>query len=440
MRPIPRSHLLASLVALLLAGRAWADQPGPPCAGTRSWKANESPVFCDPDDDWAKDPSVIKVGDTYYMYYTSANPWQGDGCGGKGDPRIDYATSRDGLNWTYKGLSISKGKPGEWDEERPQAPAKPMLKDGKYYMYYAGKSPSSAVAIGYATSIDLCQWTKHPGSVVNQGKCNDPFIFLENGVYYMFYTAGGDDVFYVTSTNLLDWSKKPIFTGAVGEGSIVLKDGPTYTILACVGWSHNGEYYKAYTSQDLAAKFTDRGRIKINTPKFAAGTLSHGDVICRDGEHWFYFQGTRDFGKRFQIGLAKQTVPTAEAKPEQGITGKIVQLSGNFMPGPDSKPGRKNAKKPLSVPVHIFKGKVKVFDKPDMDHLAFVQKTHSDVHGVFCCVLPPGEYTVVAEIEGKLRLNSFTPGDKGSLYWSTVTVKEGQWLAVNIEDNSKAVY
>lgn len=79
-----------------------------------AWQAAELPVYCDPDDDWAKDPSAIKAGDTYYMFYTSANPWQDTGAGGKGEPRIDYATSPDGLKWTRQGVAIAKGKPGEW--------------------------------------------------------------------------------------------------------------------------------------------------------------------------------------------------------------------------------------------------------------------------------------------------------------------------------------
>ena len=277
---------------------------------TSAWQAAESPVYRDPDDDWAKDPSVIKAGDTYYMYYTSANPWQEGGCGGKGEPRIDYATSPDGLKWKYEGLSIPKGKTGEWDEERPQAPAKPILKDGVYYMYYAGKCAKSAVAIGYATSTDLRHWVKNPGNpVLKQGKCNDPFIFFENGIYTLFYSSGGDCIFSVTSTNLVDWSSTPVRTGAVGEGSVVIKDGPTYTLFGCIGFSGNGEYYKAYTTHDLTKPFTDNGKIKINTPEFAKGTLSHGDIIRQGNEYWFYFQGTRDWGKRFQIGLAKQPVP-----------------------------------------------------------------------------------------------------------------------------------
>ena len=290
------------------AGPAVPPAGGPEGAGV--WQAAAEPVYRDPDDDWAKDPSVIKVGDTWYMYYTSANPWQDGGCGGKGEPRIDYATSPDGLKWTYQGLAIPRGKPGEWDEERPQAPAKPVLKDGVYYMYYAGKCAKRAVEIGYATSTDLRHWTKHPGNpVLMIGKCNDPFIYFENGTYYLFYTSGGDCIFYVTSTNLVDWSAKPVATGAVGEGSMVIKDGPTYTLYGCVGWSPQGEYYKAYTTRDLAKPFADAGRIRINTPEFAKGSLCHGDIIRQGDDYWFYFQATCDVGKRFQIGLAKQPVP-----------------------------------------------------------------------------------------------------------------------------------
>ena len=291
-------------------GRGAALPAGP--LATAAWQAAESPVYIDPDDDWAKDPSVIKAGDAYFMYYTSANPWQDTGAGGKGEPRIDYATSSDGLKWTWQGLAIGKGKPGDWDDARPQAPAKPLLKDGVYYMYYAGAGKT--VTTGFATSTDLRHWTKHPGNpVLHEGKVNDPYIYIENGTYYLFYTSGGDQVYYVTSTNLTEWSSPPVFTGAIGEGSIVLKDGPTYTLFACVGWSHRGEFYKVYTSTNLAQPFTDQGKIQINTPKFASGSLSHGDILRQGDEYWFYFQGTCDVGKTFQIGLAKQPVPVDSA-------------------------------------------------------------------------------------------------------------------------------
>ncbi|MEI6810213.1 MAG: family 43 glycosylhydrolase [bacterium] len=316
MNPSKQNALLGSFLFILAIYTPFSVAADPAqssyetLVATSTWVAAETPVYVDPDDDWAKDPSIIKAGDTWYMYYTSANPWQGDGCGGKGESRIDYATSSNGLTWTYQGVSIPKGKAGEWDEERPQAPAKPILKDGVYYMYYAGKNPKSAVAIGYATSKDLRKWTKHPGNpVLSRGKCNDPFVFLENGIYYLFYTSGGDAIHCTTSTNLIQWSDKSWFTGAVGEGSIVIKDGPTYTLFGCIGFSGNGEYYKAYTSQSLTNQFRDAGKIRINKPQFAAGTLSHGDIVRQGHEYWFYFQATRDGGRRFQVGLARQPVP-----------------------------------------------------------------------------------------------------------------------------------
>jgi predicted GH43/DUF377 family glycosyl hydrolase len=303
MRPV-----ILCLSLALLAGR----MPAAAQVAQATWKTAEEPVYRDPDDDWAKDPSIIKAGDTYYMYYTSANPWQDTGCGGKGEPRIDYATSPDGLKWTYQGVAIPKGKAGEWDEERPQAPAKPILKDGVWYMYYAGKGTKGGVVIGYATSTDLRHWTKNPTNpVLTTGKCNDPFIYLENGMYYMFYTTGGDAINCVTSTDLLKWSSPPVSTQATGEGSIVLKDGNTYVMFGCIGFSGNGEYYKVYTATDPLKPFTDCGRIKINNPDFAKGTLSHGDIIRQGNEYWFYLQGTRDGGKRFQIGLARIPVPAS---------------------------------------------------------------------------------------------------------------------------------
>jgi hypothetical protein len=305
---IPQSIALA---LIFQDSRAAEKAPGL----TNTWKAAESPIYCDPEDDWAKDPSVIKVGDTYYMYYTSANPWQqggaggAGGSGGKGESRIDYATSPDGLKWNYQGVAISRGKPGEWDDERPQAPAKPILKNGVYYMYYAGKSTESPVTIGYATSTNLRIWTKHSGNpILRLGKCNDPFIFEEKNTYYLFHTSGGDVIRYVTSTDLLTWSPTPVSTGAVGEGSIVIKVGSTYTMLGCIGFSNNGEYYETYTTQDLGKPFTDYGRTKINIPEFAKGSLCHGDIIRNGKDYWFYFQATQDGGQKFQIGLAKQSV------------------------------------------------------------------------------------------------------------------------------------
>jgi hypothetical protein len=173
-------------------------------------------------------------------------------------------------------------------------------------MYYAGAGKQ--VCVGYATSTDLRHWKKSADNpVIRPGKANDPFVYFEDGVYYLFSNDHGENVHYVTSKDMVHWSSPPIATGAVGEGNIVLKDHGVYTMLTAVGWSHKGEYYKSWTSKSLTG-FQDHGKIKIKVPAWSSGAFGHGDVIRRDNQYWLYFQGTNTVGKIFQIGLARHPV------------------------------------------------------------------------------------------------------------------------------------
>ena len=135
-----------------------------------------------------------------------------------------------------------------------------------------------------------------------------------------------------------------------------------------------------------------------------------------------------------EIAVPRPPAPPATAT--QGITGKVVKLKGDFMPtvGEGKRPGISVT--PLAVPVHVFSGKLKPFEKPDPEHPALVQTVQAGKDGVYKVALPPGEYTVVAEINGKLYLNSF--GGDGS--WSTVEVKQDKWTTHDIEDTSEATF
>jgi len=115
----------------------------------------------------------------------------------------------------------------------------------------------------------------------------------------------------------------------------------------------------------------------------------------------------------------------------QGIRGKVVKRSGNFMPGMGSSSGKE---KPLAVPVHVFQGKVKTMKKPDPKHKAAVAVVKADRQGYYEVGLPPGEYTVVAEIDGELYLNS----REGDGNWTTVSVLPARWTEWDIEETSDA--
>ncbi|MCG3179546.1 MAG: hypothetical protein BIFFINMI_01882 [Phycisphaerae bacterium] len=118
---------------------------------------------------------------------------------------------------------------------------------------------------------------------------------------------------------------------------------------------------------------------------------------------------------------------------KQGVEGQVMQLTGDFMPGPGPARG---ARTPLSVPVHVFKGKVKMFTRPDPTHAQLVRTVQADKDGKFKVALAPGVYTVVAQIGGSMYLNIMT----GDGFWWAVTVEAGKWAHVDIKETSGAAF
>lgn len=202
-----------------------------------------------------------------------------------------------------------KGSSGAWDDNQMYAPAKPILKDGVYYMYYTGGNTGGVYSIGFATSTDLVNWTKFGSNPVIQDGVHaiDQFIYQENGIYYIFYTHTTDQEYikYATSTDLINWSSTATTT-ARGEGTIIYKIGSTYYLFSAVGYSGSGEYYKYWTSTDLI-NWTDNGKIGIVQYSWDSGAFGHGDILYDSNNYYLFFQGTNDGGSTFKIGLASST-------------------------------------------------------------------------------------------------------------------------------------
>jgi len=190
-------------------------------------------------------PNIIKDGSTYAMWFMgwdASDIW-----------RIGYATSTYGFNWTkYSGNPVlDVGSSGSWDAGSVYKPS--VIKEGNTYkMWYQGYSSMSR--IGYATSTDGINWTKHPNNpVLDLGSSGawdyhgvgEPTVIKDGTLYKMWY-AGYDGwwwrIGYATSTDGINWTKysnNPVLSeGAVGsweEGHVgtpsVIKDGSTYHML-----------------------------------------------------------------------------------------------------------------------------------------------------------------------------------------------------------------
>lgn len=140
------------------------------------------------------DPSIVRVKDQYFMYYTVAGAGVTD--------RIDVATSGDGIKWQRQGTAVSPGNPGEWDGLLVGRPSV-LFEDGQFKMWYDGrkdlppdapdptapKSTTSKRSVGYATSKDGLTWTKHDENPVCGNDAGGVHVVRYKTCYLMLFES-----------------------------------------------------------------------------------------------------------------------------------------------------------------------------------------------------------------------------------------------------------
>ncbi len=111
------------------------------------------------------DPSLVRVGDQWFMYYTVATVDIVD--------EIALATSKDGFQWEKKGVVLSAAKAPAFDSLLVGRPSV-LRQNGKFRTWYDGRENLNASApasnapkvqhsrafVGYAESDDGLNWTR----------------------------------------------------------------------------------------------------------------------------------------------------------------------------------------------------------------------------------------------------------------------------------------
>ena len=172
------------------------------------------------DNDNVDDPTLAKIGSTYYMWYSGTAE---DGRG----PAIFLATSSNGTTWARAnaGNPVLQGTNGAFDEDGvygADVVYDPANQSAPYKMWYSGRADVFG-GIGYATSTNGVSWTKYPSSaapapVVSHGPpgsadsfaAADPTVLHDGSAWKMWYT--GDDsskkrIAYATSPDGVVWPK-----------------------------------------------------------------------------------------------------------------------------------------------------------------------------------------------------------------------------------------
>ena len=143
-------------------------------------------------------PKIRKFNDRYYLFYVAGKKWVLI----NGKPEISHkirlATSKDGLNWIKQNRDLI---PDHWGENESQASPDVIYKKGKYHMFFCGWVPSEfrktkSRKIGYASSVDLLNWTREDskaGIDISDDDSFDnemiayPHTFELDGKIYMLY-------------------------------------------------------------------------------------------------------------------------------------------------------------------------------------------------------------------------------------------------------------
>jgi arabinan endo-1,5-alpha-L-arabinosidase len=230
------------------------------------------------------DPSIIKQGDTYYLFATGRN--------------VGFSTSKDKLTWARGGnamgalpawtntLGLVGGSPDIW------APDVHQVGD-KFYLYYSvsvwGDVTHSAVGLMTNTTLDPnapgYQWVdqgKAIGSPEGGKGVNviDPDLFVDDdGTWWLVYGSFHSGLRLIqlnpaTGLALTNPPNPATLTTSLGEGSSLIKANGQYYLFASVGHCCDGlnsTYHVMYGRADkVTGPYLNRMGASINS---AAETL-----------------------------------------------------------------------------------------------------------------------------------------------------------------------
>jgi beta-fructofuranosidase len=195
-----------------------------------------------------------------------------------------------------KGKLKAQMKEGTWrDAKKVLAPAArpgeikecyaPFIvpKDGLYYMIYG------PTAMRLATSPNLFDWKTEGALFAERGGIRDPNVFLHNAHYNLVYIAY-KSLFVRTSTDLLNWSEKPVEIFSMRRGgspespSIVQRDGQFY-LFWCL-WDAADQVNGAYDNRTYVFRSTNP--LDFKDAPCVAELKAHAPEIFRDEDgDWF---------------------------------------------------------------------------------------------------------------------------------------------------------
>lgn len=180
------------------------------------------------------DPSIIRVGDTYYATGTSSE-WA---------PHFPLFTSKDLVNWKQVGYVFNKTP--EWASASFWAPELYYHNNTFYVYYVARRKTDNQSFIAVATAKDPLQGFTDHGIIIEHGKeAIDAYILNDNGILYMTFKAYGLDK---RPIEILGCKLTPDGLRRDGDYFTLLRDDDRKGMEGQVHMKWNNHYYLFYSA------------------------------------------------------------------------------------------------------------------------------------------------------------------------------------------------
>jgi beta-xylosidase len=219
------------------------------------------------------DPSIIKVGNTYYAAGTSSE-W---------GPHFPLFTSTDLVNWKQAGYIFNT--PPSWTSSSFWAPELFYYKN-TFYVYYVAKRKKDNVSfIGVATAKDPLKGFTDQGPIVEHGtEAIDPFVINEKGTLYMTFKAYGLDK---RPIELLGCKLSADGLKVEGEYFSLLKDEERKGMEGQVLIKKNDYYYLFYSAGNCCG-IKCSYNVRVTRSKTLEGPYEvySGNPILTENETW----------------------------------------------------------------------------------------------------------------------------------------------------------
>jgi xylan 1,4-beta-xylosidase len=242
------------------------------------------------------DPSVVKIGDTYWASATTSN-WL---------PAYPLLKSKDLITWTLSGNVFTK--PPDWVDYYFWAP-EITYENGKVYIYYSAHKKNGNLCVGVA-SADKPEgpYTDHGALICQEVGSIDAFPMRdENGKLYMIWKEDGNSVRKPTPIWAQQMNEER--TALIGEKVELFRNDQPWEGNLVEGVSmikHNGYYYAFYAaagccgtgctyttgvarSKTLLGPWEKYNKNPILSSDEQWKCPGHGTPVEKDGRYYFMY-------------------------------------------------------------------------------------------------------------------------------------------------------